>query len=219
MRYFEIIKENANLRDAFYEVQSPEEITSMLEQADAETFKLPNGQIVYKIDDTIIIWDGKDIYPEIENIYDWLSTVDVDKIYPKYEQNWNDSFWKYPPVLYHSTPSKNIESIMQHGLVVKNETRGIGNRSVGSAVFTTTDYESAAAGHYGDTIIIIDTKELAKNPKRPYASEEPQISETNMRSALARILEIEYNEDEESGISPDTIILYGTIEPQYLSID
>ena len=50
-------------------------------------------------------------------------------------------FGNSPFPLYHATTQDHVEDILEHGLESRNQTRGLNNRSVGSAVFTTSEFE------------------------------------------------------------------------------
>jgi hypothetical protein len=213
-------EEPMDWQEALEEAETPADIARILDAADAEKIEFPGttADPVYLIDTEIVLWDGNDIYPEVENIHQWLSMVDLEPYFPDHEDRWNQEFWRYPAPLYHATTNENVASILKHGLNPASKTRGISNRSVGAAVFTTSNYEETKRGSYGNVVFEIDTQRLAKHPQRPYAAQEPDISEYDLRMALAHQLgQDRYETDIEGGMSPDTVILYGTILPEYLT--
>jgi len=86
-------------------------------------------------------------------------------------------------------------------------------------VFTTSNYEETHRGSYGNNVFEIDMPAMAALPDRPYVSQEPPIVEAELRSAIAHRIGMEDFYDEASqDISPDTVIVYGHIPPQYLKL-
>ena len=170
------------------------------------------------VGDKVIEWDGNVQYANVEDVYNWLYNADLDTYYPDHEKRWNDLFWEHPAPLYHATTEENAASILIHGLRQENRTRGISNRSVGHAIFTTSEYEETVQGSYGEVVFEIDTERLAADPGRPFAEREPDIVACELRNALAHQLGMEeFCAEEEGGMSPSTVILYGPVAPQYLT--
>ena len=124
-------------------------------------------------------------------------------------------FWKHPAPLYHATTEDHVEDILEEGLRSRSATRGLRNRSVGAAVFTTTNLETASYGSYGDVVFEIDTAAMARDGLTPEVSLEPDVAEAAGKNALAWAFGIEdYAEEPEN--APDTVIVYGSIPPEYL---
>lgn len=97
-----------------------------------------------------------------------------------------------------------------------NRTRGLSNRGVGRAVFTTMNPEEAAYGSYGDHVFEID---MAQLPYHPYVGQEPAVVAYDLRGGLAHLLGADdYVPNEEGDMSPDTVIVYGNIPPQCLKL-
>ena len=198
-----------------------EQVKRALAASGAQPITLPGtreGTEYYVTNDKIIALHD-DGTGDVEAKEDWIWNVDPENFYPNYVQEWNDEFWEYPSALYHATDEENVESILEHGLSPENKTRGLSNRGVGAAVFTTSDIEEAIQGSYGDFIFEIDMAAMAKLPDRPFVSEEPPIVESELRGALARRIGLnDFYNDVESGISPYTVIVHGVIPPQYLKL-
>jgi hypothetical protein len=134
-----------------------------------------------------------------------------------------EEFWGpdgEPPPLYHATPTENVESILEEGLGVRCDTRGISNRCTGAAVYTTTELSEAEYGSYGDAIFRIDTAAMQRDGYMPGVALEPDEEERQWREALAhRLGAEEYVWEIEQGMSPNTIVVFGQIPPKYLTLE
>ena len=184
-----------------------------------QQIKLIGAQVVFFSENgTKYIADLEHDVLEAQKATDWLdrnmdsaeNLVDVDNL---------DDFWKSPPPLYHATDHENVDSIMAFGLNLESKTRGLTNRWVGAAVFTSMNPEAIDA--YGDTIIQIDTNAMARDRYTPRVSLEPGVLEYEaQRSLLSRFdMEGEYILDFPSdGIDTDTVIVDGPIPARYLSL-
>jgi len=142
-----------------------------------------------------------------------------------YHYDFNKTFWEYPQTLYHCTPTENIPSIKAKGLTVQNQSRGINNRSVGSAIFTTREEEEVESVRqsYGPMVIAIDTRAMKRDGFTPFVTEEPEVEEARELEFIFRHLGHEDYDlsrfiDSSGGISEYTIILHENIPPKYLSI-
>lgn len=173
--------------------------------------------IVFDYDNERYVSD--DIEWGAQTAKDWLDRIESMGDPEEYVNitNDGDDFWEYPQTLYHGTDSSNVESILKHGLEVRNKTRGISNRGTGAAVFTTTNPEYASE-NYGDVVFAINTKKMKANNYMPPVSVEEPIKEYEAMRALASYFEIEYEGDIEHGIDYDTFIIYGNVPPEYLEI-
>lgn len=174
--------------------------------------------------DVVVIYVGNETFIldkslTIKNPYDWIWSIydlDLDNYVP--EINFNKKFWQYPQILYHTTSKNNVPFILEKGLVVKNETRGIDNRNTGAAVFTSENPDELEP--YGDTLIEINTPLMKKDGYMPNVNREDPIIEAEKRESLARMIGLENFEVEiEQGISPSTVVVYDNIPPKYLKIN
>lgn len=130
-----------------------------------------------------------------------------------HELKFNKEFWDFPTALYHGT--SDIESVLAQGIEPRSETRGLNNRSVGDAVFTTSNYDIARS--YGD-VVKIDTIAMKTADYTPFVSSEPEILEHELIGAVAHMLGVEYDHDiYDAGIDYDTVIVYGSIPAKYLT--
>lgn len=195
-------------------VSVEEQLEKALEASGAVKTKLPH---IYVTDTKVIEFDGE--YTSVKDKNEWVNEADVDTYFPDYEQKWNDDFWKHPYTLFHATTKDNVAEILEHGIEPQNKTCGINNRSVGSAVFTTSEYEETVQGSYGEHVFEINMAQMAKSPDRPYVSQEPPIVEAELRGALAHMIGgRDYESDSSSDMSPYTVIVYGTIPPDCLTL-
>lgn len=126
-----------------------------------------------------------------------------------------ESFWEWPGSLYHATQEDNVEDILADGLLARAETRGLRNRSVGLAVFTTANEETARSGTYGEAVFEIDTKAMKRDRYTPLVSREPDVVEAEQLNALARAFDLEDREFESEN-DPDTFIIHGNVPAKYL---
>lgn len=155
---------------------------------------------------------------------DWLNDIiTYDRAHEyfnvDFEQKTNDDFWEYPSTLYHATDSQeNLDSILENGLEERSESRGITNKFVGNAVFTSVDPESIQdyAGSDGG-IVSIDTNMMKQNGYTPFVGVEPEVLEKEVASALANKLGIDYEQEYlDSGMDPNTFIVHGDIPAKYI---
>lgn len=132
----------------------------------------------------------------------------------------NKEFWDFPQTLYHATSdSKKLESILKNGLKPKNETRGLSNRHIGNAIFTSLE-PAAIDAYVGKTggIIQINTIQMKKDGYTPRVFYEPEVEEQKMLSILYSLVGIEQFHDYSSGIDENTIILKDEIPAKYLKL-
>jgi hypothetical protein len=157
------------------------------------------------------------------DLVDYIWNIREYDLYDLVPQIYSDYFGnpaEYDGVVYHSTPEENLESIENHGLRPESRTRGISNRNVGSAIFTS--YEPDEMGSYGDGLVAIDL-EIARrmNPKLETGLE-PPIEEYIRRSAIANRLGIEdtgmFLPSQSDGIREDTLIIYGDVPKEAIEI-
>ena len=99
---------------------------------------------VHEVNSDGSVDDGKEIS-------EYMSDVSMNQNYDEFfgedfEQKYSDDFWGNAPTLFHG--SSDIESVLDNGLEARDESRGLNNRHVGSAVFLTSEQDKAEA--YGD---------------------------------------------------------------------
>lgn len=176
----------------------------------------------------LVLSDGNDVYlvdlsfpnPSFYNAREWIYDLG-DNVWSYVEdKDFNKEFWDsvyngYK--MYHGTYLERIESIKANGLEPRNETRGIGNRSMGDGIFTSSSPETAYA-HY-PVVIEIDVGKMKGTGFMPNVGREEPIEEGEAYELLANKLGIQdFIYDYEQGIEFDTIVFYGKIPPKYLRI-
>lgn len=120
-------------------------------------------------------------------------------------------------VAYHRTVEENVQSIQKHGLLPKNNTRGMSNANTGSAVFASWDYENTTS--YGEYIFEINLSRMKQDGYMPQVSQEEPVAEGEVEGALAHGIGIsDYYVEIEQGIDSDTIVIFGKIPPKYLRL-
>lgn len=167
-----------------------------------------------KIDDISSLLNSEETITGPSTAQNFIDNVnDVDDYVP------NDplDFWNSPQTLYHATSIENKDSILRDGIGVDSKTRGLSNRSVGAAVFTSTNPDSIDS--YGDLVLEIDTVKMKKDNYMPEVGLEPDIELAEKMNTLGNMIGLEdYNYESEQGMDPDTFIIYGGIPKKYLSI-
>ena len=154
-----------------------------------------------------------------EDPHEYLADITMFSRWDEYfdrdlEEEFNRQFWEYPSIVFHGT--KSMSGIMRKGIEPRSESRGINNKSVGSAVFTSLD-AGQAESYASDGMVAIDTPQMKLDGYMPWAAEEPEVLEQRTIGAIAHRLGIEYNEEySDSGVSPDTVIFFGKIPSKYL---
>jgi len=174
-----------------------------------------------------IVTDGKRLYVsddcgDMTEAEQWLNNLYNIDNYVAWEKDITENI---ESVYYHGTPTENVESIMRDGLNPMNKTRGISNTGTGSAVFLTPRPEHGQS--YGESIIEVNMSQWlsdlqASGQDLPEMSLEEPIQECEQFNLLAYKIGLEDYEkwcDSSDGIQDDTLIVYDTIPPQYLSIE
>ena len=182
--------------------------------------KLDDQLVYFEYNDQIYIYDEFDAYPAQE----WINNLSYDELeglidetqYPSF----NDIFWKNPEILYHGTYNKLLDNILKDGLTMQNESRGVTNRGTPSAIFTTTNENGTDS--YGNIILKIDTFKMKANGYTPYVEQESPVTEKNLRERLAHKIGLNdfyaYDDYSSDGISEETVVIFGNIPPQYISL-
>jgi hypothetical protein len=171
----------------------------------------------------------------LENDDDDDNKIDIDRLFWSdsyldevlerlgYNVDFNENFWRFPHALYHCTPDENLPSIEKTGIRPSSQTRGISNRGVGAAVFTTMHHEEVESlrQSYGDCVFIIDTKAMKTDGYTPGVSQEPEWEKAHKLEFIMRKLGKEDADaaryvDSSDGVSEGTVIVHGAIPPKYL---
>lgn len=148
---------------------------------------------------------------------DFIDNLDYDIDQYIQTSNFNEEFWNSPANLYHATSYKNKDDILKNGLMIQSASRGLSNKYIGDSVFTSMNPD--AITDYGSLIFEINTSAMKSDSYMPEVSQEPDIEYGEKKTSLAYMIGLEeYNYDYESGMEPDTVIVYGSIPAKYLRI-
>jgi len=177
-------------------------------------------------DRRVVEWDGEDdLYPAVSPIDDFVYSSSgermINKIVSKLSEQFSSDFNQHPQTLYHATDSKNVASITSQGLKPSDKTRGITNRHVHNAIFTTLNENSALSGSYGDSVFKIDTQAMKRDGIDLSVEKEPEAFRQEATQILANAIGIEdfeSNESFDNADDPETVIAYNSIPPKYLTL-
>ena len=190
-------------------------------QYDIHTFPTGKQAMTIELSDDPSKWyvveKENNTYSYYRDAYDWVR----DKVSNSFEYfDEEEDFWKGigpGAIVYHATEEENAESILQNGLEARDQTRGIANRSTGPAVMAS--WQTEATSSYGDHIFAINLGQMKQDGYMPNVQQEDPISEAEAEQALARGIGIkDHDVDVESGIDPDTVVIFGDIPPKYLEL-
>lgn len=163
-----------------------------------------------------IIEDGflKNAFNWIYDLNDW----ELQKYIPK--KDFSETFWENPKfdVLYHATKEENVQEILQNGLRLENKTRGISNRGMGKAIFTSSD--ETQIDHYGAHVVEINVSKMKQDGYMPEVSKESVFEPEELRTEIAQRIQLEYKPKDYSneGLSDETIVFWGEIPAKYLKL-
>jgi hypothetical protein len=117
---------------------------------------------------------------------------------------------------YHYTYEDRLPKIFVEGLTPRDETRGISNRGTGLAVFLSMGMPT----YSGDVLLRIDVPTMKKDGYLPPATlEEPVMEKMVMEDIARRFGKENYEHYLEQGYEENTIVVFGTIPPKYISVD
>ena len=188
-----------------------------------EMIEFPNKEKIVSaiVNGELKIIDISNNYFSVTSPEEWLRDISWSgKVYGYIDAgDFNKDFWDgVSPgyILYHGTSEENADSVQKDGINPRNETRGINNRSTGSAVFTSGEAETAA--YYYDVVFAINVSNMKQDGYMLQVSKEEPIDEGEMIEALAHKIGLEeYEHEYEQGLDPGTVIFYGHIPAKYLT--
>jgi len=177
-----------------------------------------NNQTVYSFNDgkTNYIVFSNNSNLELKNAEQWIYSLSDDEI-ENYitPRDRNEEFWNSPETVYHGTYEENVDNILKEGLNPADETRGLGNRGTGKAVFTSNSPETAK--YYYDIVFEINTMAMKNDGYMPFVDIEGPVKEAELKEALAYKLGLEdFYAEYEQGLDPGTYIFFGPIPAKYL---
>lgn len=183
------------------------------------------GRVIYVArhkNRTVALYDneGGDTFRRVRRPEEWIVDIDPTDFYAgDAERLFNREFWLSPVPLYHGTTD--LEGVMASELEARSESRGITNRHVGDAVFTSVDADKAEeyAHGRGGGVLKIDTRAMKRDGFRPFVAEEPDARDERLRGGVAHALQIDWQlESMDPGAAdPDTVIVFASIPTKYLT--
>ena len=167
--------------------------------------------------------DVDESYPDVDDVSSWIYDVSESELedWGLSADDFNETFWKHPGTLYHATQDDNVEAIQAEGIGAMNKTRGLTNRGIGSAVFTSSNEDELAYGSYGNNIFEIDMEAMAADGYKPRVEQEPDVEEYEWRRRLLHKVGADSVADRlglSSDMSPNTVIVHGAIPAKYLTL-
>lgn len=184
--------------EAFADTTTRDEALAALKSSGAEKIDLSwagdalKGTQVYANDGKVLeVTDsGGEVF---DSVGEW-ATMRADAVGEAMDEQFNAEFWDKTgsqPTLYHATTDENVSSVKTHGLMASELTRGMSNKGIGKAVFTTDNLEEINDGTYGNNVFEIDTAALARDLASegrpfPFVTREPDIQRYEAAMALAR---------------------------------
>jgi hypothetical protein len=180
--------------------------------------------------DEYIIWDDNIVdveYPVVKEKQDWLYRSEgqrlVSRLTDAFEEEFNRRFWERPERLFHATPTENVENIKQHGLQAQHKSRGLANRHIRQAVFTSTEPDWITQS-YGPSVVTIHTDLMKQDGFMPMVTKEPNHVEADVTNFIANKIKA-WDDDRASsnaqseGTTDDTIIIHSAVPAKYLSFE
>ena len=180
--------------------------------------------------DEYIIWDDNIIdpeYPVVKEKRDWIYGMEGQRIIramtDTMEERFNTQFWEHPEILFHATPTENVENIKREGLKAVHKSRGLSNRHIRAAVFTSTEPDWITHS-YGPSVITINTRLMKSDGFLPQVTKEPNHVEADVTNFIARKIGA-WDEDRDlanghsEGTTDDTVIIHSNIPVKYLSFE
>jgi copper chaperone CopZ len=210
------------IKDEIEDVEGVDAVEKILKSHDIEYHKKNvNGE------DFIGFSDGENDYiihdmnyvPEIEKLINFVYSTKAEEMYN--ESKFNDEFWSSPAPLFHATKEENWRMIQRDGQISKKcESRGVTNRGVSCAVFTTENIRELQDGSYGNIILEIDTLMMKNDGFTPLVSREPDVEKEEQINSLVSRLGYHTNISVHSGwdVSPATVIVHDKIPIKYVKI-
>jgi len=162
-------------------------------------------------------------YATMKEAQEWIDDI-PDMYLHEFAGNGNDEIDKWDQInlnqkVYHGTYKEKVDDILKNGLQAKNESRGISNRSMGSAVFTSSDPETAYNSY--PYVFEINIGQMKADGYMPRISGETPLEDSELRSAIAHKIGFEeYMPDEytSEGYDYETIAIYGNIPKKYIRL-
>lgn len=208
------------------------DVEAVLERYDAELITTVDGDKYYRIEavergdaEVAIVYNNGDSeameFTEfIRNVGngfgDTLSYEDI--LGYDVSERIEETIYQTSGVNYHVTNTKSaIEILCSGALETRNETRGVTNRSMGRAVFTSAQ---SPIGVYGNVVFEIDISSMVADGFTPDAGKEHPVEEAMAKEAVASEFHIPaFHAEIDPSLSRDTEVFYNDIPIKYLHLD
>jgi hypothetical protein len=181
----------------------------------------PTGKKVIRVKDYIIDDFENPYLEKIDNWFYKIQDYNIDQFYEV--KDFNQEFWDGLGngfTLYHATHKENLQEILKNGILPKNNSRGINNRSTMSAVFTSDNPNDIRS--YGDVVLEINMSEMKRDGYMPTVDKESPLSVSEYKNAIANKIGMEDYHDEDSyaseGLYESTVVIFGKIPPKYIKV-
>jgi hypothetical protein len=113
-----------------------------------------------------------------------------------------------------------LQGVLKDGIEARDQTRGISNRSMGSAVFLSLE-PSGIDSYSTDGAVVVDTQAMKRDGFMPFVTQEGPLQEAGYLSNIAHAIGIQdyditsdYNSE---GLYPDTVVIQDDIPTKYVS--
>jgi len=178
-----------------------------------------------------IIWNDNIInleWPNVKEKKHWIYSTECQRLVGELtgmvEDKFNAFFWQHPEVLFHATVQENVEDIRKKGLLAIHKGRGMSNRHIHYAVFTSTEPDWITHV-YGPVVITIRTDLMKKDGFTPYVTKEPNHTEAEVIDFIAGKIKAwepgthDLSNAYSEGTTEDTVIIYESVPPKYLEVN
>ena len=190
----------------------------VLDEVLEDTFLVKGQVVIVDGDDFTVLSPSEWVSGEMES----FRSDTKDKVELMLAERFNEDFQEGPITLWHATPKENLPSILKTGLRSESRTRGLTNRDVSAAIFTSDNEETAMYGPYGDAVLAIDCKAMKRDGISFYVEQEPAVVEREAASVLASAVgatDFDWSTGSDGADDPSTVILYvARVPPKYLSV-
>ena len=190
----------------------------VLDEVLEDTFLVEGRVVSIDGDDFKVLSPSQWVADEMESFRSDIK----DKVELALTERFNEDFQEGPVTLWHATPSENLDSILKQGLRAENRTRGLTNRGVSAAIFTSDNEETAMYGSYGDTVLAIDCKAMKRDGISFSVEQEPAVVEREAAGVLASAVgaaDFDWYPGSDGADDPSTVILrIPRVPPKYLRV-
>jgi hypothetical protein len=173
--------------------------------------RLKKKILVFQANNELYIIDDFDC-PNPKQAEYWIGEMNPEEYIGS--TDFNQDFWQQPDILYHGTTEANWKICQeQRKIKPRNVTRGLRNKYIGAAIFTSTSYDTTK--YYYPVILQINTKAMKADNYMPEAEPEPDVKEANDKATLASAIGLD-DYDYETENDPATVIFRQEIPLKYV---